>query len=93
LEKLCKELAALGLGQALLIYDIVEQFALGRQLQNQVHRIRFAEGIFDTQDVGVADTHEHGDFLLEASILGYVVRAGLGEHLDCVTLACRLLDA
>jgi hypothetical protein len=41
----------------------------------------------------VADAHEHGDFLVQAIVLDFLVLWLLGESLDSIAVACGLFVA
>lgn len=94
LEKLLEEGASLIFAQLLLHHDVVEQLALGGQLKDEIDAVVLVKGVFETENVGVADTHEDANLLLQTLRLGRILdSSGLGEDLDGVPLARRLLDA
>jgi hypothetical protein len=73
LEQLNKQFPALGLGEFLLHDDEVEEFSFWGELKNEIDGLVFMEGILQAQDVGVTDTHEHGNLLLQTFVLGLVL--------------------
>ena len=94
LEELDEHLARLGLRKLLLHHNPIEQLALWRQLQHQVHTIHFVESVLQTQHIRMADRHQHCDLLLQALYFTPLAWPGpLLELLDSevapIRLACR----
>jgi hypothetical protein len=69
LEELNEQLPRLSLRQLLLHDNVVEELALGSKFKYEVDSISLVERVFQTEDIGVGNTHQHGNFLLKAFCL------------------------
>ena len=94
LKELDEDVPSLVFRQLRLHDNVVEQFPLCRELEDQVHAVVLDEGLLEAQHARVANGHENCNLLLQALGLRPLICASASvEDLDRVSLPRRLLDA
>jgi hypothetical protein len=94
LEKLHEQLPGLVFTELLLHYYVIEKLSFWRQLEHQVDAVSFVERILEAEDIGVTDTHQYTDLLLQALRFGAILHPRLFcEDFDRITLPSSLFNA
>lgn len=93
LEELHKQLPGFIFAKFLLHHNVVEKFSLWCQLEHQIDAISLIESVFEAKDVGVTDTHQNTNLLLQTLRLGAVFHTRVfRKDLDCIALTSGLLN-
>jgi hypothetical protein len=94
LEQLSEQLARLIFTQLLLQNNVIEKLSLRCQLQHEEDGAFLVESVLQTQDIGMANTHQDSNLLLQAVRLrAFLHSGGFGEDFDGVSLSCGFFDA
>lgn len=84
MEELNKDLSGLDLAQLVFGNNPVEQLAFGGEFEDQINAVAFVECILETENVGMRNTHEYTNLLLQTidpALLLSGLRVGRGATL------------